>query len=100
LNLLDFGMGPADALAFPRCHCETDEPISIEHPTKRPVDGAPGPAPWRNADALRKGLEAMGHKVKFEPRLGGNAHAIVLNRNGEELRSGVDPRGLGVVLGY
>jgi gamma-glutamyltranspeptidase/glutathione hydrolase len=100
MNLLDFGMGPAEALAFPRCHCENRGPLSIENPTKRPVDGAPGAAPWRNAEALRKGLEALGHKVQFEAKLGSNAHAILLDPKRGGLRSGVDPRGLGAALGY
>ncbi len=99
INLLDFGMDPARALAFPRCHCEAKEPVSIEHATQRPVDGAPGPANWRDADALRRGLEAMGHRVKLEQRLGGNAHAIVVDDERGELRSGTDPRGLGAALG-
>jgi gamma-glutamyltranspeptidase/glutathione hydrolase len=100
MNILDFGMGPAQALAFPRCHCEAQEPVSIEHVTKRPVDGAPGPGSWRNAPALRKALEAMGHQVRFEQRLGGNAHAVVIDRLRGGLVSGVDPRGVGAALGY
>ena len=99
MNILDFGMGPAEALAFPRCHCEAQEPVSIEHVTKRPVDGAPGPGSWRDAPALRRALETIfRHKVRFEQRLGSNAHAVVVR--GSELVSGVDPRGLGAALGY
>jgi gamma-glutamyltranspeptidase len=48
---------------------------------------------------LRKALEAIfRHKVRFEQRLGSNAHAIVVK--GSDLVSGVDPRGLGAALGY
>lgn len=83
INVLDFGMSPVEAVTVPRIHCEAG-PIHAEA---------------RMPDAVKHGLETMGHQVRrsvlsFDPVMS-RAHLLALDtRAGAPgFRGGADPRG-------
>jgi gamma-glutamyltranspeptidase/glutathione hydrolase len=85
LNVVDFGMSPAEAVMATRIHCE----------------GGPILAEARMPARVREELEAMGHVVQrsavsFDPVM---ARAHVIRIDGKNRwRGGADPRGGGAVL--
>jgi len=84
-NLVDFGMGPQQAIEAPRfCHFSGLE-VAVEHPAYEEV-----------ADAL----EARGHKLVEEPGLYGGGQLIAIDRGTGALAAGSDPRKDGCAVGY
>lgn len=85
LNVVDFGMSPAEAVMAPRIHCE----------------GGPILAEARMPARVRQELEKLGHTVQrsavsFDPVM---ARAHLIQIDGENRwRGGADPRGGGAVL--
>jgi gamma-glutamyltranspeptidase/glutathione hydrolase len=84
LNIVDFGMSPAEAVAAPRIHHE----------------GGALHAEARVQESTIAGLEAMGHQVKHSPisydPVMARAHAILVDAPGR-WRGGADPRSGGGV---
>jgi len=83
LNVVDFGMSPAEAVAAPRIHCE----------------GGPLFAEARVQGRVCAELAAMGHDVRqsaisYDPSMS-RAHAIAIDAEG--WHGGADPRGGGGV---
>ncbi|HVF60148.1 MAG TPA: gamma-glutamyltransferase [Thermoanaerobaculia bacterium] len=88
MNLLDFGMDVARALAAPRVSFAEPDLLLVE-------EGIP--------QAVREELARRGHRLEPRPRLG-NAHALTVERgaDGRPLRftGAADPRGEGLAEGY
>jgi gamma-glutamyltranspeptidase/glutathione hydrolase len=87
LNLVDFGMGVADALAAPRIAFLEPDTLGVE--AAIPV-------------AVRDSLSRMGHRLRVVSGFG-NAHAILIrygpDGRPERFSGAADPRGEGVALG-
>ena len=83
MNLVDFGMDVEKALASPRISFAEPDTISVE-------EGIP--------DAVRRGLEGKGHKLRVVRALG-NAHALAIDYDARGRVRGflgaADPRGAG-----
>ncbi|MCP5156127.1 MAG: gamma-glutamyltransferase [Ectothiorhodospiraceae bacterium] len=86
LNVVDFGMSPAEAVAATRIHCE----------------GRAVHAEARMPDAVKRGLEGLGHTVRrspvsYDPYMS-RAHCIAIDdARDARWRGGADPRGGGGV---
>ncbi len=83
INIVDFGMSPAEAVAMPRIHCE----------------GGPVHAEARIQSAVVAALLRQGHRVKqtpisYDPVMS-RAHAVLIED--DRWRGGADPRGGGGV---
>jgi gamma-glutamyltranspeptidase / glutathione hydrolase len=87
LNLVDFKMDVAQALAAPRVSFVEPDALAVEA-------GVP--------EAVRQGLAALGHNVRVVPALG-NAHALTIeyDARGRPVRfaGAADPRGEGLAKG-
>jgi gamma-glutamyltranspeptidase/glutathione hydrolase len=87
-NVIDFDMDIQLALSAPRFSHIIPNLLAVE-------EGIPL--------SVRDELQAMGHSVYVEPKLG-NAHALTIeyNSEGEPVRftGGADPRGEGAAIGY
>lgn len=88
MNLLDFGMDVAAALAAPR--------VAFAEPDRLLVEEGIAPA-------VRDELARRGHRVEIRPRLG-NAHALTVEygADGRPVRftGAADPRGEGLAEGF
>jgi gamma-glutamyltranspeptidase/glutathione hydrolase len=85
LNMVDFGMGPQDAIEAPR-FCHFDGPrVALEHPAHEEV----GPA-----------LTARGHHLLPDPGLYGGGQLIEIDPETGALAAGSDPRKDGAAAGY
>jgi gamma-glutamyltranspeptidase/glutathione hydrolase len=88
MNAVDFGMDIQAAIAAPR--------IAFTEPDVIAVEGA-------IPDSIRRGLEALGHRIRVVRALG-NAHGLTVEYgpNGEPIRftGGSDPRARGLAKGY
>ncbi len=90
LAMLDHGMGPKDAVAAPRIHCESAPTLLVETGFSSDV-----------ADGLR----ARGHDITFASEgfiatNFGRPSAIVLDHARHELRGGVEPYRVSAAIGY
>jgi gamma-glutamyltranspeptidase / glutathione hydrolase len=83
-NILDHGMGLADAVAAPRVH--------HQHLPDR-IDVEPGGVP----ETVVRDLEARGHAVHERPEPWGDVQAVIVNADGR-LEGAADPRTGGVAL--
>jgi len=81
LDMVDYAMSPRTALAFPRIHVESAEPVQVEASIGKPMIAK-----------LRK----LGHEVKSVKRIGGPAH-IIMKRSDNSLIGATDPRDEGKV---
>ena len=88
MNLIDFGMPIAEALAAPRISFEEPDVLAVE-------EGIPA--------SVRDALKAMGHNVRVVRALG-NAHGLTLQYDSEgkpvKFHGASDPRGAGKAGGY
>jgi gamma-glutamyltranspeptidase/glutathione hydrolase len=83
-NVVDYGLGPQDAIDAPRCFSEYGE-MRVEK---------------GYGDTVRQALADMGHKVSIPPVGIGGAQAIRLHHDLGVLEGGSDPRKDGIALGY
>ncbi|WP_102226703.1 gamma-glutamyltransferase family protein [Acidimangrovimonas sediminis] len=84
-NMVDFGLGPQEAIDAPRCFAAGGEGMEVER----------GYTP-----EVRATLAAMGHEVKIPDGPIGGAQAIVIDEASGVLQGGSDPRKDGCALGY
>jgi gamma-glutamyltranspeptidase/glutathione hydrolase len=88
MNLIDFRMDVLQAISAPR--------ISFAEPDNLLVED-------RIPEAVRKELEARGHKIRVVPSLG-NAHGLTIEYDAagrvSRLTGAADPRGTGKAAGY
>ena len=84
-NLLDFGMGPQEALDLPRVFAEPDGPVMVE-------GGVP--------QASVEGLKALGHVVERPAKPLGGGQAIMIDWDEGVLTGGSEPRKDGCAIGY
>ncbi|MCG8606244.1 gamma-glutamyltransferase, partial [bacterium] len=88
MNMIDFEMNVQAAITAPRISFIEPDFIAIEESI---------------AEATRKRLEEMGHKVRTVGGLG-NAHGLTLEYDAEgkpaKFTGGADPRGTGTAKGY
>jgi gamma-glutamyltranspeptidase/glutathione hydrolase len=88
MNLIDFHMDIAQAIAAPRISFVEPDLIAVE-------DGIP--------EAVRRELEAMGHRIQVTRGLGnGTGLTIEYDKSGRAVRftGAADPRGQGRAVGY
>lgn len=86
INVVDHGMGIAQAIASPRIHHQwLPDELQAE--------------PGAFQDAAIQTLEAFGHRVVRKDRFG-NAMGIVIDHETHELSGTADPRGVGAAVGY
>ncbi len=87
MNLIDFGMDVESAVAAPRVAFVEPDVLAVERAV---------------ADDVRKGLEALGHKVRVVESLG-NAHALAIEHGADgrpaRFAGAADPRGEGEARG-
>jgi len=86
LNVLDHGMGIAEAIDAPRIHTDT----GVLH-----IEG-------RFSPGVAAELEALGHNVNVHPEYDfyfGGAHGVLYDPGTGELRGGADPRREGAAIG-
>lgn len=83
ISLIDFGLNITKALAMPRLHCETSEPVQLEKEVKNNV---------------LEGLRRLGHRLTTVDIIGGPAHGIVLEKAISEYDGATDPRWEGEVV--
>lgn len=81
-GLRDWGLSAADALALPRIHCDTVEPLQLEEQAPRSV---------------AQELEALGHSVAWVVRNGGPGHIIRPGARAGTFEGATDPRSSGKV---
>lgn len=83
-NMLDFGMGPQDALDAPRCFA-TDGVLKLER---------------GYSDTVRSDLTRMGHRIEIPDSPLGGGQAILIDETRGILTGASDPRKDGCALGY
>jgi len=76
-NLIDYGMGPRDAIAAPRIHCEADGPVLVEACAH---------------ESVAAGLAATGHDVQIVDRVAALGHIVCLDRANGRLAGATDVR--------
>ena len=84
-SLVDFGMGPQQAIEAPRfCHFAGLQ-VAVEHPAY---------------EVVADGLRAKGHELVEEPGLYGGGQLIAIDPETGTLAAGSDPRKDGCAVGY
>ncbi len=83
-NILDYGMGPQEALSFPRAFH-----FNNIYKLEKTVD-----------NKIFNGLKKIGHNVEYIEGTHGGGQAIKINRNEGVLIGGSDPRKDGYAKGY
>jgi gamma-glutamyltranspeptidase/glutathione hydrolase len=79
VRIIDLGDGLEEAMAAPRVHVETAEPVAVE----------------TGGEAVAEGLRRLGHTVRMRPRFG-SLQGIALDGRGV-LRGVADPRRAGTI---
>ena len=77
VNLIDFGMGPSEAIAAPRIHCEADGPVLVEACAH---------------ESVRDGLTAAGHEAQIADRIAALGHIVGIDAERHRLVAASDPR--------
>ncbi len=84
-NMVDFGMGPQDAIEAPRfCHFQGLR-VAVERPAY---------------DEVSEALRALGHEVVKEPGVYGGGQLIEIDAETSALAAGSEPRKDGCAVGY
>jgi gamma-glutamyltranspeptidase/glutathione hydrolase len=83
VNLIQFDMNVADAIAAPRLHCEGSEPIQVEDKM-----------PQATIEALRQRM----HDIQLVSGVGGSASGIVWDAATQRVEGAADPRGQGAAV--
>ena len=83
-NMIDFGMGPQEALSFPRAFH-----FNNIYKLEKTVD-----------KEIFHGLKEIGHNVEYFDGTHGGGQAIKINRSEGDLLGGSDPRKDGYAKGY
>ena len=84
INIIDFGMGPQEALNFPRAFH-----FNNIYKLEKTVD-----------KEIFHSLEKIGHNVEYIDGTHGGGQAIKINRDEGDLLGGSDPRKDGYAKGY
>ena len=78
VNLIDFKMGPTEAIAAPRVHCEDIGSVLVETCTAAPIG---------------RSLSDAGHNVEIVERVAALGHIVQVDRQNDRLTGATDPRG-------